>query len=263
MRVRVNRLVYSLIGAALAAGLLVSLLVRPEARLVDSENCYGLCPSVTTLWLSSSTVTYGYEQFEKFSVKVTSGAPGTGVPTGSVVVESGTKILCSIHLYHGTGSCSPAANALARGPYMIVAQYSGDKNFKPSTSSPKSLTVLKHSSLRNTSLTSLSLSSNPLNWDVFQQAYGSRVSYGDEHAEKFNVMVTSGAPWTGAPTGSVIVESGTKILCSIQLNHGTGSCSLAPEELVPGSYKVVAQYSGDKRFKPSTSRPATLTVLRH
>jgi Bacterial Ig-like domain (group 3) len=99
---------------------------------------------VTALSLSSSTVAYGYEQFEKFSVKVTAGAPGTGVPTGYVVVESGTKILCSIHLHRGTGSCSPAARALARGPYKIVAYYGGDKNFKPSTSSPKTLTVLRH-----------------------------------------------------------------------------------------------------------------------
>ena len=144
MRVRVNRLVYVLIGAALAVGLLVSAFVRPEAKLTASEDCYGLCPSVTALSLSSSTVTYGNELFEKFSVKVTAGAPGTGVPTGYVGVESGTKILCITHLHRGTGSCSPAAWALARGSYKVVAHYSGDMNFKPSTSSRKTLTVLRH-----------------------------------------------------------------------------------------------------------------------
>jgi Bacterial Ig-like domain (group 3) len=149
MRMRVNRLVYVLIGAALAVGLLVSAFVRPESRLAASEDCYGLCPSVTALSLSSSTVTYGDEHVEKFSVKVRAGAPGTGVPTGYVVVESGAETLCSIHLYRGKGSCSPAANALARGSYMIVAHYGGDLNFKPSTSSWKTLTVLRHSSRRN------------------------------------------------------------------------------------------------------------------
>jgi hypothetical protein len=263
MRPRINRLVYLLIGAALAAGLLVSLLVRPEPRLVSSENCYGLCPSVTTLWLSSSTIIYGNEQYEKFSVKVTGGAPGTGVPTGSMVVESGSKILCSIQLYRGTGSCSPVARSLTRGSYLIVAHYSGDKNFMPSTSSPKSLTVLRHSSRRNPSLTSLSLSSSPQNWDVFQQAFSSRVAYNNEPAEKFSVMVIAGSPWAGGPTGSVVMESGTKILCSIDLHRGTGSCLLAPKELAPGSYRVVANYSGDNNFKPSMSSPATLTVLRH
>jgi hypothetical protein len=140
---RVSRLVYGLMGAALVVSLLVSVFVRPESTLTASEDCYGLCPSVTALSLSSSTVTYGNEQVEKFSVKVSAGAHGTGVPTGHVVVEFGTKILCSIYLYRGMGSCSPAAKALARGLYEIVAQYSGNTNFKPSTSSLKTFLVLR------------------------------------------------------------------------------------------------------------------------
>ena len=248
MHTRVNRLVYMLIGAALAVGLLLSAFVRPESRLAASEDCYGLCPSVTALSLSSSTVTYGDEQVEKFSVKVSAGAPGTGVPTGYVVVESGTKILCSIHLYRGTGSCSPAAEALARGLRKIVAYYSGDKNFEPSRSSKETLTVLRHSSLRNPSVTALSLSS-------------SAVTYGDEQVEKFSVKVSAGAPGTGVPTGYVVVESGTKILCSIHLHRGKGSCSPAARALTPDWYEIVALYSGDKNFKPSASSLKTLTVL--
>jgi hypothetical protein len=250
MRVSFNRLVYVFLGAALAVGLLVSTLVRPEAKLTASEDCYGLCLSVTALSLSSSTVTYGNEQVEKFSVKVTAGAPGTGLPTGYVGVESGTKILCSIHLYRGTSSCSPAAGALMRGSYEIVAHYSGDRNFKPSTSSRKALTVLRRSSLRNPFVT-LSLSS-------------STVIYGYEQVEKFSVKVSASAPGTGVPTGYVGVESGTKILCLIYLHRGTGGCSLAAAKaLARGSYKVVALYGGDLNFKPSTSSRKTLTVLRH
>jgi Bacterial Ig-like domain (group 3) len=247
MRLRVNRLVYVLIGAALAVGLLLSAFVKPQPRLTASEDCYGLCPSVTVLSLSSSTVTYGDEQAEEFSVKVTASAPGTGVPTGYVLVESGTKILCSIHLYRGTGSCSPAAKALARGSHKIVASYSGDRNFKPSTSSMETLTVLRQ---RNRSVTVLSLSS-------------STVTYGDERAEKFRVKVTASAPGTGVPTGYVLVESGTKILCSTYLDWGMGSCSLAAKALARGSYTIVASYSGDRNFKPSTSSTETLTILRH
>ena len=141
---RLNRLLFLLIGAALAAGLLVSVFVRPEPSLTASEDCYGLCPSVTALSLLSSTVTYGDEHAEKFSVKVTARAPGTGVPTGHVVVESGGKFLCNTYLYLGMGSCSPAAEALARGSYKIVAYYSGDKNFKPSRSRMEPLIVIRH-----------------------------------------------------------------------------------------------------------------------
>jgi Bacterial Ig-like domain (group 3) len=250
MRMRVNRLVYVLIGAALAVGLLMSAFMRPEARLTASEDCYGLCPSVTALSLSSSSVTYGNEQVEKFSVQVSAGGPGTGVPTGYVVVESGTKILCSVHLNRGKGSCSPAAKALVRGSYTIVAHYSGDKNFKPSTSSRETLAVLRHSFLRNPSVTALSLSS-------------SRVSYGNERVEKFSVKVSAGALGGGVPTGYVEVASGIRTLCSIHLDRGKGSCSPAAKALARGSYTIVANYGGDKNFKPSASSQKTLTVLRH
>lgn len=251
MRMRVNRLVYVLIGAALAVGLLVSVFVRPEARLAASEDCYGLCPSVTALSLSSATVIYGNEQIEKFSVKVSAGVHGTGVPTGAVAMESGTKILCSIRLYHGKGNCSPAAKALTRGSYKIVAHYSGNKNFRPSTSSRKTLTVLRHSPLRKLSVTALSLSS-------------ATVIYGSEQIEKFRVSVSASTPRTGVPTGDAVVLSGIQVLCIIHLDRGNGSCSPAAKALARGSYKIVARYySGDKNFKPSTSRPKILTVRRH
>jgi hypothetical protein len=247
--VKFNRLVYVLLGAALAAGLLVSVFARPEPRLTASEDCYGLCPSVTALSLSSSTVIYGKEQVEKFSVKVSAVAPGIGVPTGYVVVESGTKILCVIHLHRGKGSCSPAAWALTRGSYKLVAHYSGDTNFKPSTSNTETLTVLRHAPVRHPWVTALWLS-------------GSTVIYGNEQVEKFRVTVT-GAPGTGGPTGYVGVKSGTRLLCVIHLHRGKGSCSPAAQALAPGSYNLVAHYSGDTNFKPSTSNTKTLFVLTH
>jgi hypothetical protein len=231
MRMSFNRLLYVLVGAALAAGVLVSALVRPQPMLAASQACYGICPSVTTLSLSSSTVTYGNEQDLKFGVKVD---PGSGVPTGSVIVESGAKILCRMHLSGGKGSCSPAARALAPGKHTIVAHYRGDKNFKPSTSSKQTLTVLRRS------VTALSLSR-------------STVIYGSEQVVKFGAREGAGAPGTGVPTGFVVVESGTKVLCSIHLSGGKGSCSPAARALAPGKHTIVEHYRGDKDFTPSTS----------
>ena len=83
--------------------------------------------------MSRSMVIDGNEQIEKFGVRVSADSPGMGVPTGDVVVESGTKALCTIHLIGGEGSCSPTARALAPGRYVIVAYYEGDTNFMPST----------------------------------------------------------------------------------------------------------------------------------
>jgi peptidase E len=248
MRMRVNRLVYMLMGAALLVGLLVSGFVRAEPTLTAAEDCYGLCSSVTALSLSSSTVAYGNQQVEKFRVKVRAGTPGTGGPAGYVVVESGTKFLCAIYLHRGMGSCSPVTKALKLGPHQIVAHYSGNKNFKPSTSNPETLTVLRYTSLRNPSVTALSLSS-------------STVSYGNQQVEKFRVKVRAGTPGTGGPAGYVVVESGKKILCSIYLHRGMGSCSPVTKALKLGPHQIVAHYSGNKNFKPSTSNPETLTVL--
>jgi hypothetical protein len=130
-----------------------------------------------------------------------------------------------------------------------VAHYSGDTNFKPSTSNTETLTVLRHAPVRHPFVTALWLSS-------------STVIYGNEQVEKFRVTVT-GAPRTGGPTGYVGVKSGTRLLCVIYIFRGKGSCSPAAWALAPGSYKIVAIYGGHPNFKPSTSSPKTLTVLAH
>lgn len=258
MRVGFRRLVYLLIGAALAVGLLVSVLVRPEPRLAASENCYGLCPSVTVLSLSNSTVIYGFERVEKFSVDVSASSPGTGMPTGFVVVESGTKIpkiLCGVYLNRGKGSCSPSARALRRGSHEIVAWYSGGNGFKSSMSKMMTLIVVKNSGTRKSSMTNLSIA-GPRFW------LASTAIYGKEQAKKFTVKVNAGTSGTRVPSGSVAVEAGTKLLCRIHLSRGRGSCSPTAKALPRGSYGIAAHYSGDTYFKPSMSSTETLIVLK-
>jgi hypothetical protein len=242
-RPRVHRLIYLLMGAALAGGLLVSVLVRPQPSLAASQACYGVCPSVTTISLSSSTVTYGNEQDLKFTASVTADPdPAASVATGSVIVVSRRTILCVIHLSGGKGSCSPAAKALAPGRHRIVAYYTGDANFNPSTSNGATLTVL------NPSVTTLSLSR-------------STVTYGDETSVRFRVTVSAGTPGIGVPTGYAVVESGTTILCSLPLRHGRGMCSPNANALTPGSHAIVARYTGSGNIGPSASSEETLLVV--
>jgi len=230
-----------LIGAALAAGLLVSTLVQPQPTLAASQTCYGVCPSVTAITLSSSTVTYGNEEDLKFTAHVTSD-PATAVPTGEVIVVSRDTILCVIHLSAGTGSCSPAAKVLAPGKHRIVAYYTGDANFNPSTSNRATLTVL------NPSVTALSLSR-------------STVTYGNETVVRFRVTVSAGAPGTGVPTGTAVVVSGTKTLCSIPLRNGRGMCSPDANALTTGSHAIVARYTGTTQIGSSMSSRKTLLVV--
>jgi hypothetical protein len=230
-------------GAALAVGLLVSFLVRPEPKLAAAQTCYSSCQSVTTLSLSNTKGTYGHLQVLRFTVRVSAASAGGGTPTGSATVVAGTKILCSVHLSSGMGSCSPAATALGpHGRFALVAHYAGDMTFSPSSSSLQTLTVVSNST------TSLSLSR-------------SSVTYGRENVLRFTVKVTGPG---GVPTGNelVIVTVGGKILCSSPLSSGKGACSPAATALAPGTHLIMAHYNGNAVFNPSNSSSKTLTVKR-
>lgn len=158
MRLRTRKLLYLPIGGALAAGLLTSAFVLPQANLVASQDCYGPCPSATSLSLSSSTVSATQERLVDFSVNVSAGTSGanaatkkadanarrTGGLTGSVTVKTGSRVLCRISLSRGRGQCSLANRELRPGSYQVVARYSGDRDFGPSVSGQESLSVRGH-----------------------------------------------------------------------------------------------------------------------
>ncbi len=267
MRIRAKKLVYLPVGGALAAGLAVSAFVLPQAQTAASQDCYGVCSSMTSLSLSQSTVTPGRENLVSFSVNVSGGTSmtdvayvrgardgnsdkadrRTGTPTGSVVVKTRGRVLCRTYLRHGYGQCSLRSWQLRPGSYQVVAQYNGNRNFSPSTSGPEQLTVLGRSSDTSTAL-SLSRST---------------ISYRRQWIEQFTAQVSAAGRRFRQPTGSVTVMTDGQALCSIHLSHGQGQCSLSNRQLRPGSYQVVAQYSGDWQFSPSMSDQQQLTVRRH
>jgi hypothetical protein len=139
-----NRLVLGLLAAALAAGLATSVFVRPQSRLTASDDCYGACPSVTEMFMNTDIAIYGHEEFVHFDAMVRPGLHDHGRPTGTVLIESGGKVLCTIHLDFGEGMCSPGSHALSPGFHLIVAHYEGGNGFKPSTSVERTLFVLRH-----------------------------------------------------------------------------------------------------------------------
>ena len=241
MSKRISRLVYVLIAAALAVGLLTSYLVRSQTSLAASASCYGLCSSSTSISLSKAQVTYGSEQVEKFSVKV-SGAQGSGVPAGQVVVETGSGTLCTVHLYHGAGHCFLDTTELRPGRVYAMAHYDGTASFSPSTSKRVSFYVLRHPSG-----TMLTLSRTT-------------VTYGHERAEVFSVRVRANARAIGMPTGWVVVRAGARALCWIHLHRGTGQCRPGARVLGAGHHYIVAHYRGNWEFRPSASTRSLLNV---
>jgi uncharacterized protein YlbG (UPF0298 family) len=74
-----------------------------------------------------------------FTAVVIASAPGGGTPTGSVTFEDGTTMLATEPLSGGTATY--VDTALTNGAHAITAVYSGDANFKASTSAVLTQTV--------------------------------------------------------------------------------------------------------------------------
>lgn len=58
------------------------------------------------------------------------------------------------------------------------------------------------------------------------------------------------------------VKAGTRILCTITIKSGKGSCTLTTKELKPGTYQLIASYPGKGGFTGSSSAPRTLKVAK-
>jgi large repetitive protein len=101
----------------------------------------GVARSTPTLSLSRSSVGYGSEEQEKFTVSVSH--VGSVRPTGKAQVRVGRRTLCTVTLRNGAGSCRLTARQLRTGSYKIVAKYLGDLNYHSSQSARKNLKVKK------------------------------------------------------------------------------------------------------------------------
>ena len=89
--------------------------------------------------LSAARVSYGAEQAERVSVKVTAHV----LVTGRVTVKAGTRTICVITLASGKGSCVLTARQLPVGTYHLVASYPGGYGLAASSSAAVTLTVAK------------------------------------------------------------------------------------------------------------------------
>jgi hypothetical protein len=88
-----------------------------------------------------------------------------------------------------------------------------------------------------------------------------KATYGDEQVERLSVTVRTSYRET-VPTGKVDLKKGKTVLCVIRLTAGKGSCPLAPKGLNPGTYRIVAIYTGSASFASSSSVKDELTVTR-
>ena len=194
---------------------------------------------------------YGAENGNFFIVGV--GGGNNGNPTGDATVTAGGVSLiapgtCPVGNGGGNPCYIDSATALPASttPYTVTASYAGDANFTPA-SVTSSLLVLPATTTTTLSVTPGSALSN------------------DETSLSISATVTSGT--TGAPSGSIAVQHGGIVICTISnltpvgTNAATGTCpALVDNQLPPGNYALTANYPGDGNYQSSVSSALALTV---
>jgi hypothetical protein len=191
---------------------------------------------------------YGAENGNFFIVGV-GGNTNNGNPTGSISAVSNGVSLASCPTNQGGGNpCyidSATALPASATPYQVTFNYPGDPNFTPAT-------------------TTVPLSIFPATSSAVLTVSPASTSYGDESSVTLSATVTSGT--TGSPTGSVAVQDGGDVVCTIALqptgpNAAAGSCPrLRATQFSPGTYALTADYQGDGNYQSSVSSARSLSI---
>ena len=196
--------------------------------------------SAVTLTASAPSAAYGAEEGTRFAVQVSS--PAGDTPTGTVTVTAAGRLVCTVKLTGGTGTCAPARTALAAGGYKLAAAYSGDPTYVNSVSAARPLTVTKAGTKIAFALAK------------------AKVAYGRESTERFTVTVTP--RYAGVPGGKVTIKEGKQTVASMTLKTGKGTYTLTAKQFKPGKHALIAIYNGNQDFTFSTSTVKSLLVAK-
>lgn len=165
-----------------------------------------------------------------FTATVSSNAPGSGTPTGTVTFSvDGSPVCTNAAMTAGVATCiSSAFNA---GTHPVSATYNADANYNTSTGSLAGGQVVDKA---NTT-TAVSASANPA-------VFGQTVT--------FTANVTANAPGAGTPTGNItFVVDGNALCAAAVMSGGSATCSTA--SLSVGNHTVSATYDSDANFNGS------------
>ena len=191
-----------------------------------------VAPGTTTTSLSSSADPSVFGQPVTVTATVTAG-PGQPTPTGTVQFSVDDQALgVPVTLANGSATSVPFSS-LAVGHHTVVAAYTPDANFGPSTG-----TLTPDQNVQQ-GATGASLTSSPN-----PSLPGKAVTY--------TATVAPVAPAAGTPTGTVSFSDGTTPIagCAAQALSGTtATCTVTYTS--DGSHSVTASYGGDTNFAAS------------
>ena len=178
--------------------------------------------------LESSAASPVFGQLVDFTATV-SPASGSGTPAGTVTFMNGSSALATVPL--AGGSAVFATSSLPLATSKISATYNGSTGFTASSS-----TSITENVVRVATAATLSPSANP--------GFAGQIV-------TLTATVSSLAPGTAAPSGTVTFKLGKKTLGTARLANGKGT--LGTKKLALGANKITVVYSGNADFGASTS----------
>ena len=193
---------------------------------------YELRPSPAIALTTSANPTPGGSNLT-FTSKL---AGNCNVPTGTITfLDGGRSFGTAVLDSSGTATLSTAF--LVVGQHNITATYPGDFNFESSTSATLVQTITG-----DPTATTLTVLPNP--------------------AAAFSPITLSSVVSSqyGTPTGTVVFSAGGQTLATAALN-GAGLATATVSTLGAGTYSIVANYTADTRFQPSSSRAVQEVVI--
>ena len=195
-----------------------------SGNLASTSACepFSVAQAPTTFTASANPTSTTYGNTVQLSA---TGLPSDATGTVTFTNDADSSTLCTATVSSGSASCTTAA--LPPGSYSVTATYSGDSNYLGSTAST-SFTI-------NQAPTSFTASANPTS-----ATFGQTVQLSE-----------SGLPSDATGTVTYTDTNDSSTLCTATVSAGSATCTTAV--LPPGSYPVLATYSGDSNYLGSSA----------
>jgi len=233
-------------------------------------------PTTTTLTLSPTTgITHGTGENVAVNITVKPNT-GTGVPVGDVSLiatpippDGTTRGLDQFTLVNGTISGSKT-QSLPGGTYNVSAHYAGDGTNAPSDSTPMQVTVGKESSQTFIVVPTFDPQTGQItNGNAISMAYGTPAIIRVYVTNSSGVANPLGPPaplcatvnQMTCPSGAVtLTDNASSLDAGTYSLNNSGYTRDLQSLLLGGTQNLVAQYSGDMSYTPSTSSTDTITI---
>ena len=227
-----------------------------------------LTPSSTTLALTAVTDLGSLTHGESVQATVTvTGSGGTPSGTVSLIAQTGASAqqsVASAPLVNGTATFS--TTSLPGGSnYNVVAQYSGDATFKPSTSSPQAVSVTPEASKVSIEYLTFDKTTGkliPTTTAPFDSPALLRINVTSQAGDACVQKDGDPTATSGCPTGTVTVtDNGAPLDAGTYTLNSQGYAEDQSIFLTGGTHSIVGTYAGDNSYTASSCSCSTTVAI--